>query len=79
MAGVATRVIARTFENETVPSRIASEIDGRSRSECATRMRSRAAPMSSPIRYESHAAQLVAPAITQWPRSSSIRINTSCR
>ena len=75
----ATRVSARTFEYESLPSANAAEIAGNSRSAFAVRTFSRAAPGDIPQRHASQSAQLAQPHFAQPKRSSNSRTSTSMR
>ena len=57
LAGVATRVIARTLAYDSRPLLRASAVRGRSSSARAARTRSRAGPILVPVRQASHSAQ----------------------
>ena len=73
VAGVATRVMARTFEYEIRPRRSVSEIFGNVASACATRTYSRAVPGARFARQLSHCAYDVAPAQPSSSRGGSAR------
>ena len=65
VAGVATRVIARTFEYDRRPAPSAASIRGSAPSARATRTCSRAVPGSQPTRHASQLAHDAAPASSQ--------------
>jgi len=78
VAGVATRVSARTLAYESSPRARAWASAGSVPRARATRTFSRAAPRSSPTRQLSHAAQERKP-VFQPPRASNARIRSRRR
>jgi hypothetical protein len=76
LAGVATRVIARTFEYDSAPRRMAALTSGNPPRAWATRTFSRAAPRPRPMRQLSQCAQEWALASLQPAHASNRWIRT---